>query len=131
MILGQLEPLWGTNALNLTLDLEYYDFARPYQLLVVGCFVRSMQARGRLVNLKVKRPINDDVHRYVSRMDFYRMVGLNVEENFRRRDPSGRFVELTCAQERQDRGDPDAVGRVSEVIAKNFAVPRVTLAGLY
>lgn len=125
-ILRQIAPLWDAERLNLIVDLEWYDFARPFQLLVVGCFVKIMKACGRHVAVELRRPYKCDVDQYVSRMNFYSMIDIKVQEWFDRHDSSGRFVEITSTEPKYN----DAVTKVSKVIEANFDVPRVILAGL-
>ncbi|WP_143157091.1 hypothetical protein [Desulforamulus putei] len=95
-LVGQFLPHFHFPSIRKTiwLDFSNLDFAKTHVLLMVGCFAKYLQTQRLLNNFYCVIPRKIDVHRYMSRLDFYKMIGANVEELFTRQPSSGRFVEI-------------------------------------
>lgn len=99
MVLNELSPqlsrLRGGRPVNLKLDLADYEFAEPHSTALVAAAVELLNQEERLAALECIPPRDSDVHRYLSRVDFYDRIGMpDLADDIRRHDPSGRFVEL-------------------------------------
>jgi len=75
---------------SLCFDLSDTTFATP-SLMTFVCSV-STSLRG--TRKSIRCPTNSDVTQYLQRMDFFRMGGIEIPEEFQRHPADGRFVEL-------------------------------------
>ncbi|SFR12504.1 HAMP domain-containing histidine kinase [Desulfoscipio geothermicus] len=104
---------------GLVLDFSNLSFAKPHVLLMVGCFANYLEALG-VINEKdyyYIPPNKKDVHNYMCRIDFYKMVGINEPEEFTRWDGSGRFVEV-CQTNRKNTFE--VVNKIIDVLNTQF-----------
>lgn len=104
---------------ELRFDLRALRFAEPPMVCATAAFVRDVQRFGTAGRVTVIRPTRDDVHQYLSRMNFYRAIGATVAEPFSRRPPDGRFIALT----RIDAGRQRAVmTQISDCLKRGFGL---------
>lgn len=64
----------------------------PECLTIVVSLVKFFEYKGIKFNINVNNPNNNN---YVSRINFYRALGIPFEEKFKRWNSDGRFVEIT------------------------------------
>lgn len=64
----------------------------PEYLIVIVGAIRFLRYKGIKCSIKVNNPGNNT---YVSRINFYKELGLDIPEYFKRHDSTGRFIEIT------------------------------------
>lgn len=74
---------------SISVDLKSITFIELVPLNILLAQVRYWKIQNKDVALLPNH--NGDVHSYMQRMDFYNLCGLNMEENFIRQEPQGRF----------------------------------------
>lgn len=84
-----------TEPLELTIDMSKCTWIHPKELAMLTNFILYMKERGNQFSFEVIEPIDYRVATYVARMNFYQLIGQASWERFQRRNPAGRFLELT------------------------------------
>lgn len=76
------------------LNLEGLKFCEPVGLSCLAAGMHYLRLREQKC-IEIKRPKSCDVSSYLDRLGLFEMLGETDIYPFQRRDPSGRFVELT------------------------------------
>lgn len=118
-IIGQLAPAWEktSNITQVCFDFSAVEFIWPSAIaLLTTAILRFQQER---IPVKVKRPVSANVDSYLSRMDFYDSVSINVDYPYYRRDSAGRFREVVqvCSEGEGDR----VVQEIIDILELNLA----------
>jgi hypothetical protein len=74
------------------IDFSHMSFYHPGALVAILCQISEWRRRGKEVQLLGYRDAKN--FEILQRMDFFKHLGLELEEDFNRRDPTGRFVEI-------------------------------------
>ncbi len=85
----------------LTLDWSRVGFASITKMVALTQLGAAVQAHGGRVRVI---PPSRSVDSYVSRMNFYRLLGLDMRESFRRHDPADRFIPARKIETADDPG---------------------------
>lgn len=101
---------------KLKVNIDIPDKVYPEYLTIVVAIIKYFQNRGIDIDINVNNPSNNN---YVSRINFYKELGIEHEEDFKRRSSEGRFVEIT----KFDAGNNVAVtNNIMKVIRNNCKV---------
>ncbi|MHB0775444.1 hypothetical protein [Halomonas sp. WWR20] len=73
------------------LDFKYVNFLPISYIVFLAGYARGIVQRGGIVRIH-KDSIRENLFRYLQRMDFFKMGGIDFEENFVRNDPRKKFV---------------------------------------
>lgn len=97
-ILSQLEPLWDPliSPAPVHLDLRQVTFIMPAAITLLTTALMRLRQEG--FSIEVSRPDKQQVDSYLNRIEFYELVGMNVEYTMRRRSANGRFREVVQVQ---------------------------------
>lgn len=79
---------------DIVMDLGDVTRIYPTGLAMIGSAVLEAQSLGICNSLKIHPPEDAEIHRYITRMGFYKLLGADVPYRFQLRDSSGRFVEV-------------------------------------
>lgn len=79
---------------DIVLDFTGCSFVNPECITIIVAFVKYIESLGILINMEVNNYC-EDVDRYMSRIDFYKNVDIDSEEQFSRWNSEGRFLEIT------------------------------------
>lgn len=92
-LLEQVSPIYALSIFN-TANINIIMSARvePEYLVIVVGIIRYLRVRE--VSFSI-HPVNHESNTYPQRMNFYRHLGVDIDENFNRLDPRNRFVEIT------------------------------------
>jgi hypothetical protein len=100
--------------LNTYYKMLYSDF-----LVLVTTTVVHLRERGILVTGNVHCNYNDAKTQYASRVNFFKLLGLEYEENFKRKPSAGKFTEII----HYDKDNWDAVSTdIRRVLITNIDV---------
>lgn len=97
-IIKQLSKLFGLeegDKVELRIEIDpSSSFLYPDYLLLISAALNSTKQRGIEIEGEsfYCKPLCED---YVSRMNFFDSLGINFAEQFIRRDPAGRFLEIS------------------------------------
>ena len=83
---------------NLTVNININTFNQLYPdyLLLISCFINNISGKGVSVFTKfVDFKPDSDRTKYASRINFFKSIGFDYEENFNRRSSVGRFTEMS------------------------------------
>lgn len=88
------------------LDLHGVTFIEPAGMSLLTAYINHMayttaQAGGR-IQFKTVPPKNEDVERYLRRMDFYNNIGIEIQNGFARHDGTGSFKEVLILHSEHD-----------------------------
>lgn len=87
------------NVQSLMLNLRHLNFISSSGLVTLASVIKFSQNQANIRgNSTLKQPIDKDVRTYLSRIDFYNRIGVEQEEDFNRRDPKRRFLELSVVE---------------------------------
>ncbi len=110
--LGQLEPLRADPPKEVRLDLSAMTYCWPVGVAALAASVFWLRQLG-VPRIQALPPREADTERYLTRIDFYRVLNAPERMKFNRFDSSGRFVEVTQLTRVED---------CNEVVAKVEAV---------
>jgi anti-sigma regulatory factor (Ser/Thr protein kinase) len=92
-VLEQLEPFAksGAEAEEQFLDLDMTStvFCSPTGITLLAACIERLWQEGKFRTGRVRHSKNELAVRYLKRMDFFRELGVNVEEDFERKPPVG------------------------------------------
>jgi len=106
---------------QVTFNLQDLRFIHPSGIVVLASLAAWL-SQERECRLEIIPPLNGDVQRYLSRMDFYCTLGMDVQEDFRRYDAAGRFQEMVWL--RQERGIDEVAAMLVQVISANICLKK-------
>jgi hypothetical protein len=107
---------------KLELNLTNLNFIYPSALTVLSTFMFNVGRFG--IPLTIYRPKNDDVHNYLTRMDFYEIVNIQIDFPWNQYGSQGRFREVIKLNNERE-GDQV----VSELI--NILDHQMDIAGIH
>lgn len=88
------------------IDLDTYSMLYADMLLLVSTLVIHLRGRGIQVKGKVLNLEKDSARaRYASRIDFFKLIGMDYEEDFQRWSGGGHFTEITRFTNDKGRND--------------------------
>lgn len=97
-VVRQLQPAIAAclaqDPYEIQLDLRTLGFVTPAGLATLTGILRYLGQCDHIEIVEVLRPLNQDIHDYLTRMEFYDHIQVEVEYPWGRRDPTGRFREL-------------------------------------
>jgi anti-anti-sigma regulatory factor len=100
-----IEACDAQDEIEICLDMSGLSFITPTPLATLMAAVLHMRRSQGVIASQVLRPRTQDLDMYLTRMGFYELLEVPVRYPWRKRDPSGRFVELievdsieTCEQ---------------------------------
>ncbi len=96
-MIGQVLPYSGSYDYFL-FDLQTLNFVYPSGIVTLASLIAWL-AQERACHVGIVPPANSGVQQYLCRMDFYRELGIDLEEDFRRYDATGRFQEMIWLRE--------------------------------
>lgn len=88
-LLHALPPKLGSA--NLEIDLSELRWIEPLSMAILVAYVKDHVKRNPATNNVILVPKK---YEYLQRMDFFRSVGAELPERFKRGDPTGRFVPV-------------------------------------
>lgn len=88
---------------SLLLNLRHLNFISSSGLVTLASVIKFAQNQSYVKgNSTLKQPIDKDVRTYLSRIDFYNQIGVEQEEDFNRRDPKSRFLEVSVVKSERE-----------------------------
>jgi hypothetical protein len=116
-ILSQLEPLWDPLAspAPVHLDLRQVTFIMPAAITLLTTALMRLRQEG--FSIEVSRPDRQKADSYLNRIEFYDLLGMDVEYTMRRRSADGRFREVVQVQTERE-GD-SVVRDLMTIVDKN------------
>lgn len=101
-VLGQLNLVWQQAGPPVSLDVDLRDlgFIYPSAMALLTTAILCLRQDG--VSISIRQPANTDVDDYLNRMAFYRLAGVEAPYRWRKRDPTGRFVEIKQIQSEEE-----------------------------
>lgn len=100
--------------LELEIDFQSVRFVSPLSLGIIAAFVEKL----RLWHDVTVECVNcHEISDYVSRMNFFREVGVEYDEWFERRDSAGRFIPITRIT---DENRAELPSRLSRIMQDNW-----------
>lgn len=92
-VLGALEPVLRCPAESnhdlLDVDLGDVEFCTPAGITSLAAAIESASLQKKFLHGKIHLPRNQDVLRYLQRMNFFDEIGIDAPEDFDRRTPDG------------------------------------------
>lgn len=120
-----LSPLYNLRIEDsVDIHIVITDMVYPEYLLTTVGIIRFIRSKGICVNAIVHNNCNNT---YVQRVNFYHELGIPCCEDFTRRDPHGRFVEIT---QFNDRNSGHIVNDIMQVIRANYDLDQSLLGCL-
>ncbi len=77
------------------IDLHAVEFVRPMSVAILLALLKVLKQRG--VQVELVQPAQN-VHEYLTRINFYEQLNVPVDYPWQRRDPTGRFIEIANPQ---------------------------------
>ncbi|WP_417354720.1 ATP-binding protein [Flavobacterium sp.] len=81
-------------SLELTIDIDCIGFINSENYVIISSYINEMKENGIDVAIIVNKK-NCNTLNYASRIDFFKSLGVDFEENFRRHDTSGNLIPIT------------------------------------
>jgi len=82
--------------LTIYINLNTFNQLYPDYLLLISCFIDNISSKGVNVTTKFLDFKHDSNRtKYASRINFFKSIGFEYEENFNRRYSNGRFTEMS------------------------------------
>ena len=116
-LVAPMEPLWDPLAspCAIHLDLRRVTFIMPSAITLLTTAVIRLRQEGFTV--QISRPDRDKADAYLNRIDFYELLGMDVNYPWRRHSPDGRFREVVQVQTERE-GD-EVVREVMAILDRN------------
>ncbi|WP_304518133.1 ATP-binding protein [Cecembia rubra] len=115
-LIGQITSLFvlaPESSLDLKLKLGRDHFLYSDYLLLLISSLRYLDTRNIKVNGLIEDFSMDSPQvQYASRVNFFKLLGLNLDEKLPRRDPSGRFTEITFFDKRNIKQVFDSIMKI-------------------
>jgi len=123
-VVEQVLPYSGSHD-HFVFNLSPLKFIYPSGIVTLASLIAWL-VRERACHVEMVSPADDDVQQYLCRMDFYRELGVEFPEDFRRYDATGRFREMVWLREERgiDRVATDLVRVVSADVPMNESLQR-------
>jgi hypothetical protein len=124
-VFAQFAPLWDPLAspCPVHLDLRQVTFIMPSAITLLTTALMRLRQEG--FPCRVSRPYKQQVDGYLNRIDFYDLLGMDVDYTMQRRSANGRFREVVQVQSERE-GD-SVVQDVMTILDRNVA----GVAGIY
>lgn len=91
---------------EILINLEKVSFIEPAAMSLLTAYVNYVTycalAQRKIVRFFTARPVDENVHRYLQRMNFYENIGLKQENGFKRHDGTDSFKEVLILQSETD-----------------------------
>lgn len=91
-VIQQILP-YGSFYGHVSFNMQDLRFIYPSGIVVLASLIAWLSQECRC-HVEVVPPHSSDVQRYLCRMDFYQELGIELLEDFRRYDATGRFQEM-------------------------------------
>ncbi|MGF7396180.1 ATP-binding protein [Thermoanaerobacterium thermosaccharolyticum] len=103
---------------EIIIDLSNVDFIKPVGIAYTIAIIKYSMFKKIGKNYKIVKPNNKNVHNYLTRMNFYEMLNVNVQYPFIKHDSNGRFCEI---KEVSNSNDVDIINKhIEEIIMQNI-----------
>lgn len=112
-LLTQLDAVQHQSSVEI--DLSAVEFVKPIGVAVLLALLKVLKKRD--VEVKLLQPAQNNVHEYLTRINFYEQLNISVDYPWPRRDSTGRFIEIANPQNERD-GERVA-NEIVEIMAKN------------
>lgn len=130
-LLDQLEPMLRDDAgppiERLLLDMTSTAFCSPTGITIVAAGLEHLFKLGRIQQGQVWSPKSPLLRQYLQRINFYRELGVDLEEKFERREPK-RFRPVTHVPDEDV--SPGHTRDLIRVVEEHHAIDRGTVAAL-
>ena len=113
--IGWLYTLKNKDVVYILIDMPQSIW--PEYLVTIIGIIKYIESRGTIVNVKVNNPYNNT---YSKRMNFYKELGVEDEEEFKRNSSVGRFVEITKFNKDNSDYNVAIVNDIMKVIKNNY-----------
>ncbi len=117
------------NCEEYVVDLSLVRFAYPEGICSVASLIESCGS-SPFVSVKVRHPRENDVKKYLTRMDFYDQLGIPVDK-ITRYDRSDKLIELQRMNRRDGQCDVETSSKIRKVLIAQTAVMTVLFKVLY
>jgi len=112
-LLDKFDLLDGCNDITVDFsDVEFYDMS---SIVILLAKLHILVKKGLSVNIENHE--NSKAFKYMQRMNFFKICGINISESFSRHAPAGRFIDITTIG-KNHRID---TGKLSEEVADCIA----------
>lgn len=91
-VLNQIRE-WGREEVDFTIDFRNLKHAKIELLTLIIAEIEDLR-NDKKINMKIIPPDSSDVQRYISRVNFYRLLNVENEETFIRHDTTGSLIEI-------------------------------------
>lgn len=114
--LNRFEEKYDNNkASEIIINFNDYKFISPSALCILNIYLYGIKKENPKVDIKINN-ILDDIQRYMSRLDFYKNLGIENHENFNRQEEIGRFTTIKIINEDNKY---EVIGEIMNIIVKN------------
>lgn len=79
---------------DLILDFEYSKFIKPWVYLVISSWIIEKKKMGYDFNFQIENVKNISTLNYASRINFFKLIGYEYNEEFKRHNSKGNFIPL-------------------------------------
>lgn len=125
-LLSPLHDVKEYEDIHINLDLNTYeDFIYPDFLLLIFSSINYAKLNSK--SLKGFVNVQLGYSGYISRMNFFELIGLDLVEDFQRRSSKGRFIEIVNVNSENDN---EIANQISALFRKNTSIDKDLLAVL-
>lgn len=100
----KIYSLWAEHRIidytNIVFDLSDLRFIDVCSIVLLSHVINDF--RSETVSISIEQPKSNDVHTYLARMNFYKLVGVDIAESFQRHNEDGRFLPLCTVDNSYD-----------------------------
>jgi hypothetical protein len=116
-VLSSLEPVWDPFAQPCCVHFDLQDVIFIWPSVITLLTAAAIRLRQEGFSIRITQPDAENADAYLNRIDFYKLVGMDVAYPWRRHSADGRFREVVQVQS-EDEGD-EVVGEVMRILDRN------------
>lgn len=117
---------WNETNFHIDVDYSCGNYVDAVSYIVISAIRNELISLGKNVTVSFDTNQQCDTVDYAARINFFKHCGIDYNEAFERKNPVGRFIEITNLSP-SDYAPP---GQILELIQRNFQVNDVTMESI-
>ena len=96
-VVSELSQLRNTQNDNIHINITHFcgNFINAEVFVIINSIITELRSIGKSVTISIDTSQDCNILNYASRINFFKHLSIDFTESFERRNPSGRFIEIT------------------------------------
>lgn len=96
-VVSELSQLKNTQNDNIHINITHFcgNFINAEVFVIINSIITELRSTGKNVTISIDTSQDCNILNYASRINFFKHLAIDFAEPFERRNPSGRFIEIT------------------------------------